>query len=312
MTEITRPSQLSVYHRGSIESFWGCDTMDGIDNLSHIRGVRADQTHLKWLDCCTAIFAVLLVLLSIGMFLLDKNSREVSGLIEQQNAAALKLEENVKYYHWVHDGDNGLKTQLFPPGLFDDLVDFSRNNAKIIYTIHRLPFWRSWWGGSQQSCPSDMKWCSVPLHVIQNFGSDFNHIVVDPAISPDPHDPAAAEGNIVSEGYYQIRLYQNIRDYAQDDVDTWRSLLLAISTYILPIAYALLGALFYALRHPLMPRILNRLVIAGVAGFAVSRFNALLPQDVLLPPLAIAFVVGYSTEILVQRLDHLLHSKRSE
>jgi hypothetical protein len=99
-------------------------------------------------------------------------------------------------------------------------------------------------------------------------------------------------------------------DYAQDAVDTWQAFLLATSTYILPIAYALLGALFYALRHPVLPRILYRLVIAGVAGFAVSRFSDLLPQDVPLPPLAIAFVVGYSTETLVRRLDNILHRER--
>jgi hypothetical protein len=281
--------------------------MDTIDNLSRIPGARTDESHLKWLDCGTAIFAALLVILSIGMFLLHKNSKEVSSLIEEQNVAALKLEENIKYYNWMHYGDDTYKTQLFPPGLFDDLVNFSRNNAKIIYTVHRLPFWRPW-GESGQNCPPEKKWCSIPLRVIQNFGSEFNHIVVDPAISPNPHDQTVNPGNIVSEGYYQIRLYQHIRDYAQNTVDSWRALLLAISTYILPIAYAVLGALFYALRHPSLSRILNRLVIAGVAGFAVSRFSDLLPQDVLLPPLAIAFVVGYSTEILVRRLDNFLHS----
>ena len=206
----------------------------------------------------------------------------------------------------MHDESNSFKTQLFPPGLFDDLVNFSRNNAKIIYTIHRLPFWRPW-SESEQNCPQGKKGCSIPLQVIQNFGSDFNRIVVDPAVSPNPHDQAASPGNIVEEGFYQIRLYQHIRDYAQDVVDSWRALLLAISTYILPIAYSVLGALFYALRHPLLPRILNRLVIAGVAGFAVSRFSDLLQQELSLPPLAIAFVVGYSTEILVRRLDNLLH-----
>jgi len=286
--------------------------MDTIENLSQIVGARTDQTRIKRLDCWTAIFAALLVLLSIAMFLLHKNSKEVSGLIEQQNIAALKLEENVEYYRWLHEGDDDHKTHLFPPGLFDDLVNFSRNNAKIIYTIHRLPFWRPWWGEAQENCPHEKKWCSIPLRVIQNFGKEFEHIVVDPEISPNPHDEAVTKGNIVSEGYYQIQLYQNIRDYAQNTVDTWQALLLATSTYILPIAYALLGALFYALRHPLLQRTLNRLVIAGVAGFAVSRFSDLLPQDVLLPPLAIAFVVGYSAEILVRRLDCILQTKRSD
>ena len=72
--------------------------MDAIDNLLETTGRRrGDQSRLKWLDCSTAIFAALLVMLSISMFLLHKNSKEVSGLIEEQNVAALKLEENLKY-----------------------------------------------------------------------------------------------------------------------------------------------------------------------------------------------------------------------
>jgi hypothetical protein len=279
--------------------------MNSVDNSS----LETDQSSQKWLDYGSAIFAALLVMLSAGMFLLNKNSKEVSALIDSQNVAAIKLEENLTYYQWVHDSNNkDEKTKLFPPGLFEDLVVFSRNNAKIMYTIHRLSVrWRFWENPPRQNCPPDPKWCSIIAQVLPRLPSQesFSHVVVDPEINPDPH---SGDNNIVREGYYQIRLYQSIRDYAQDVADSWRGRLLTTSAYILPIAYAVLGALFYVLRQRALPRILHRLVIAGVAGLAVSRLGDLLPQDFLLPPLAIAFVVGYSTDLLAARLDKLLHS----
>jgi hypothetical protein len=281
-----------------------------MDDYAPLHATRSARLNLIGLDYGSAVFAILLIIISSGLFLLTQKAKEVNDLVKDQNIAALKLEENVKYYQWLHDNNNTGKSSLFPPGLFEEMVNFSRNNAKIMYAIRGLPFWRSKKEIPDQECQHENHWCSTLERIIHRFppqnGVAFDHVVVDPEISPS----LLVDQNIVKEGFYQIRLYQQIRDYAQDTADAWSSFILAITTCCLPIAYAVLGALFQALRQPEQARIIHRLVMAGVAGFAVSRLSDLLPQDVLLPPLAIAFVVGYSTEILTSRLDELLRGKR--
>jgi hypothetical protein len=121
-----------------------------------------EQPNPKWLDCGSAIFAAFLVILSAGMFLLQKHSKEVSELLNNQNNAGMRLEENLRYYQWIHDTDaKDDKTKLFPPGLFEDLISFSRNNAKIIYAIDRLSFhWKLWGDQPDRNCPPEPQWCS--------------------------------------------------------------------------------------------------------------------------------------------------------
>jgi len=43
--------------------------------------------------------------------------------------------------------------------------------------------------------------------------------------------------------------------------------------------------------------------MAAIAGIAVAGFNTLIPKEASLPPLAIAFLVGYSVDILTCHLD---------
>ena len=44
-------------------------------------------------------------------------------------------------------------------------------------------------------------------------------------------------------------------------------------------------------------------MMAAIAGIAISSISPLLPKDVLLSPLAIAFVFGYSIDIFTSHLD---------
>jgi hypothetical protein len=136
----------------------------------------------------------------------------------------------------------------------------------------------------------------------------------------DPHitfthygvDPHTDKTSIVREGQYQIELYQAIRDYAQDRANFDKGFLSAILMYILPVAYSLLGAFLYAFRSFCVRGRRNfrdrsvdrasRFVMAGIGGIAVSGLSALMPKEVLLSPLVMAFVVGYSIEVLTSRI----------
>jgi hypothetical protein len=114
-----------------------------------------------------------------------------------------------------------------------------------------------------------------------------------------------------------IQSYQNVRDYAQMARGYTELLYGAVGTIVLPILYALIGALANLLR--LFSRRVNersyfpsyteyaQLLVAAITGMVVGLFsNVVVGQGVSLPPLAIAFVAGYATDYFFGRLDSFL------
>jgi hypothetical protein len=128
---------------------------------------------------------------------------------------------------------------------------------------------------------------------------------------------------IETEAFYQIRAYQYIRDYALglSKIDTL--IYSSLSTYFLPTVYALLGAFLYGFRFysrlirrkEFLPSVAHsaRYFIAAIAGLVIGLFGSLLPKSLALPPLAVAFLVGYAVEAFFSRLDGLIRNlKRDE
>jgi hypothetical protein len=129
---------------------------------------------------------------------------------------------------------------------------------------------------------------------------------------------------------YQIRLYQAIRDSAQAASNTWRRLIEVVTAYLLPVLYAVLGAILFTFRswcnehrrttsanpprdenrprttNPQWPDHISRLLMAGIAGIAIGALNELFPKEILLSPLALAFLVGYSIEVFISWLDAMI------
>jgi drug/metabolite transporter (DMT)-like permease len=91
----------------------------------------------------------------------------------------------------------------------------------------------------------------------------------------------------------------------------------ALTAYVLPILYALLGALAYALRalaqeatartYIQSSAAFARIIIALIAGLVVGLFNNL-TQGISLSPLGIAFLVGYGVELFFSLLDAFLET----
>ena len=50
----------------------------------------------------------------------------------------------------------------------------------------------------------------------------------------------------------------------------------------------------------------TRIQIAAIAGFVIGLFGSLLPKNLALSPLAVAFLVGYAVEPFLSRLDDLV------
>src|ERR1700748_1657964 len=79
-------------------------------------------------------FAFVLSLLAMLMFMMITIADRVDTLIKEQNTAALKLSDELQYFR-----DHRLQNDhSVPPGLFSDLVEFSRNTAIIKNEVDRL------------------------------------------------------------------------------------------------------------------------------------------------------------------------------
>jgi hypothetical protein len=239
------------------------------------------------------ITTTLLVCISVVLFMMDSTSGQVGTLLTMQNTASLKLWSDLDYYEHHMPADNSL-----PPGLMVDVVEFSRTTAHIIKTTHRLTF-------NHIFAPS-ASWDKVKTYIKPVDGklTTFDHLTVAPELK---------NTDVVTEGMYQIRLYQAIREYAQDNAAIDKSYVTAVSTYILPCLYALLGAFLYTCRSAVRRKRSDRIdehgsryAMAFILGATISVFSSLIPRDLLLSPLAIAFLAGYAIDAFTSRLDALV------
>jgi hypothetical protein len=112
-------------------------------------------------------------------------------------------------------------------------------------------------------------------------------------------------------------VYQDVRYFAQSALDDVSFFYGAATSCILPVLYALLGTCAYLLRtfeQQIANRTFTRSVadsarflIAGIGGAVVGLFNSFtITQGASIPPLAIAFLVGYAVEVFFSFLENLL------
>lgn len=125
------------------------------------------------------------------------------------------------------------------------------------------------------------------------------------------------KGQLKGEFFAQLGKYQQVRAFAKNVQQANLIIYGAFSAYVLPVAYAALGACAYALRtmsaqtvaRTYLPshHVFARVVIALIAGLVVGLFNNF-TQGITLSPLAIAFIVGYAVEIFFSFLDAFLET----
>jgi hypothetical protein len=117
----------------------------------------------------------------------------------------------------------------------------------------------------------------------------------------------------------RTKRYQDIRYFAQSLMDDVNFYYGAISACILPVLYALLGTCAFMLRtfeqqvssRTFAPSMANsaRFLIAIIGGAVVGLFNTFaIGQGVSIPPLAIAFLVGYSVDVFFAFLEGTLQT----
>ena len=117
----------------------------------------------------------------------------------------------------------------------------------------------------------------------------------------------------------QTTVYQKVRYFAQNLLDDISFYYGAFTTSVLPVLYALLGTCAYLLRsfeermtnRTFIPSNSNlaRFLMAGIGGAVVGLFNNFtVTQSASIPPLAIAFLVGYAVEAFFAFLEGLLQT----
>jgi hypothetical protein len=122
--------------------------------------------------------------------------------------------------------------------------------------------------------------------------------------------------NMRKETFCKIAAYQDVRQFGQNVRSDIFAIYNALSNYLLPVLYALLGALAFNLRdfsqrvarhtyHPSSYANTARTIAAITIGAIISLFN-IFNRDTALQPLALAFLAGYGVEAFFAFLDTLL------
>jgi hypothetical protein len=255
-----------------------------------------------------SLIVLLVIASSIFLFMSTTTLTETHDLIDQQNTAALKLRADLQLLRNSTQGGNGASSQgasVIADRVFEETVDFSRKSAWLLQSASRLNgSFTPWW--------STLSVADVTFNEENKRG--MKHLNVPPELS--------TFAEIEEEAAYQVRAYQNIRDYALGLFEIDSLIYTGLSTYLLPTIYALLGAFLYGFRmysrlirrKEFLPSAAHsaRYFIAAIAGLVVGLFGSLLPKGMAIPPLAVAFLVGYAVEAFFSRLDEVIRKFKGE
>jgi len=284
---------------------------------------NATRRYFFW----TLILSAVIVPISIVMFINTAISNDVGNLLKENDAAAIGLHEQLVNYQSALEqgtrtaGDpanqngNALNSQaLLSPNLVEKLAQFARVNRQVFAEARVLNFFifnvmrEPWWAQTENGEPGtekDKKRANLELDVRAG----------DQAI--DPKTGEKLFPSLADEGFQKLATYQDIRAFARQTQQVNLIIYGAITAYVLPVAYALLGACAFALRNmaaqagskTYQPSYFNRarLIIALIAGTVVGLFNNF-TQGVSVSPLAVAFLVGYAVEVFFSFLDAFVHT----
>jgi len=236
-----------------------------------------------------------IIIMSIFLFMSNATASDTADLIEQQNAAALHLWSDLQLLRPSASTDPASPDRTIQTErVFEELVEFSRRSNALLQDASRLNYW---------FIPP---WLRLsPDSVRFEPGQPIDHINVSPHLT--------TWQGVEQEGASQIEAYQAIRNYAVALSKMETLLYGSLATYFLPVVYALLGAFLYGFR--MYSRLIRRKMfletaahsaryfIAAIAGLVIGLFGSLLPKSLALPPLAVAFLMGYAVEAFFSRLD---------
>jgi hypothetical protein len=182
-------------------------------------------------------------------------------------------------------------------------------------------------GISDADVISELQEYASTIRLIDARARELNRMVLPHVRAPypghnNPEHQAVYELPPGIPNYYQARdsattTYQSVRYFAQSLLNNVSIFYGALNTCILPVLYALLGTCAYLLRnfesqmsnHTFIPSPANsaRFLIAAIGGAVVGLFNNFtITPEASVPPLALAFLVGYAVDVFFAFLEGLL------
>jgi len=289
----------------------------------------SNKSPIKLLKAFVVVLSAFVIAFSIFISVKESIAKQVSQLITEQNEAALKLWSQVQYVRNLEGrtnqaaaapavsatNDSGTATErrayaaaalrssetaarVTPDELFAGVVEFSRKNNWLRETATQLNNYFNF------GVLVDI----APVVFNENHPDKLTRVNVRPEIIHSTSD-------VINEAFHQVLVYQHIRNFSQA-VQQKTIISTAIVSNFLPAIYALLGAALYGFRH--YTKLVEqkaytkssansaRYFIALIAGTVVGLFGTVFLQNSPLPPLAIAFLVGYAVEAFFSRLDSFI------
>jgi hypothetical protein len=313
--------------------------------------VKALPRYFFW----TVILTAIIVPISIVMFINTSFSNDVGNFLKDNDAAAITLHEALVNYQSAlpsapnpadraeqnaRDNQNRSARSALPnfqallaPSLIQQLAQFARVSRQIFYDSQILNLFI--FNSASGSKPAWAAACKTKLDQCEDYRNriELNVRAGDQPLpdckeaDPQKYAQKCKFPSLVDEGFSKLATYQDIRAFAKQTLQANLIIYGAITAYVLPVFYALLGACAFALRNIIPHSITQqattqqsgitnyiisysnraRLIIALIAGTVVGLFNNF-TQGVSVSPLAIAFLVGYAVEVFFSFLDAFVHT----
>ncbi len=179
-------------------------------------------------------------------------------------------------------------------------------------------------GLSVKDVLSDLQQFAASMREIDGYATQLKHCLFESSF----HDYSAIETNrsaleltpglrirLSQELTDRVAEYQQVRSFGDQVVERVTVYYGAVATSVLPVLYALLGAVAYLLRsyeeqsknRTLIAgeKPVARLLIAAIGGLVVGQFNNV-AQSFTISPFAEAFLVGYAVDVFFAFLEGLL------
>ncbi|GAB3762135.1 hypothetical protein GCM10028796_13370 [Ramlibacter monticola] len=268
--------------------------------------------------------AAIIVPLSLASFIYTSISNTIAAQIKIANDLAVEL-------HLKVDIPALSPTQVPPPTSVTQLQQFAvamRATYSRANQLNRLvanSVWNPMTNGRREVTDQDSK-----IDRARDGGSEHSEASTTPPlatkgseeVSANPWRQMEIRSNLNANSSSEVRaevdrltmVYQKVRLYASNVQNQTMVIWGAISTCILPVLYALLGACAAVLRafskqvetRTFAPSYATpaRFIIAAIGGGIVGLFNNFsIDQALSLSPLAVAFLIGYAADIFFSFLE---------
>lgn len=239
------------------------------------------------------VLACIILPVSVATFITSAVSAALNEDITKANAYAVKLRAEL--------GPPQVKGDVVPPlpkGVSEaDLISDLQEYASVVRVINAR---------ARKLNHFVLPWHQIPQEDVGTPEARKQRFELPVGVP----DPIVARDTITDT-------YQDVRYFALTILTDVSVFYGAITTCILPVLYALLGTCAYLLRtfedqmssRTFTPSAANsaRFLIAAIGGAVVGLFNNFtVTQQASIPPLALAFLVGYAVDVFFSFLEGLL------